>query len=126
MPSHHSNTLSKPTVRPESRLQRYDGFRFAILASPLLGPEPFVGRASFQRDDLLGNILRISLEGNFAGAPEIIVAEKDWQGLITSGQAYGCDYCLSLIREETSATPTGSADSAKKRKGPALYDSWRS
>ena len=82
-----------------SRFQRYDRCRFAIHLAPLLRGEPLIGTARFERDDLLGNILRISLEGDSPGRPDIIVAENEWQGLITHGRSYGCDYRLSLIPE---------------------------
>ena len=85
--------------KPASRFQRYDGCRFAILLALLRRGEPLIGTARFERDDLLGNILRISLEGDFSGQSDIIVAENEWQGLITHGRSYGCDYCLSLIPE---------------------------
>ena len=85
-----------------SGFQRYDRCRFAIHLAPLLRGEPLIGTARFERDDLLGNILRIALEGDSPGRPDIIVAENEWQGLITPGRAYGCDYCLSSIQEALS------------------------
>jgi hypothetical protein len=82
-----------------SGFQRYDRCRFAVHLAPLIRDEHLVGTAHFERDDLLGSILRISLEGDFPGQLDIIVAESEWRGLITPGRSFGCDYCLSFVRE---------------------------
>lgn len=97
MGSPASKHATSRASRPASRFQRYDGCRFAVNLAPLLRGEPLIGTAHFQRDDLLGNILRISLTGDAPESPDIIVAENEWHGLITPGTPYGCDYCLSLI-----------------------------
>lgn len=85
-------------VRPKvgrKAFAEYDKARFAVRIAAV-GQQPLRGMAHFQRDDQLGNILRISLDGDLAGNPEIIVVEEQWNGLITSGDRYGCDFCLSL------------------------------
>ena len=102
MRSRANQHVASRATKPASGFQRYDRCRVAVFLAPLLRGEPLIGTAHFQRDDLLGNILRISLEGGSPGRPDIIVAENEWQGLITPGRAYGCDYCLSSIQEALS------------------------
>jgi hypothetical protein len=77
----------------------YDNCRF-VVRDERFGPEPLRGTARFQRDDDLGNILRIAIDGDFAGNPEIIVCENEWNGLITRDVRYGCDFCLFLASDE--------------------------
>ena len=95
-PSKHA---TRRVSKQMSGFQRYDGCRFAVHLAPLIRDEPLIGTAHFERDDELGNILRISLEGDSPGQLDIIVAENEWRGLITPGRSYGCDYCLSFVRE---------------------------
>ena len=115
MPRLSKKDVTRPSSGPASRFQRYDGFRFAVVAQSVLGGQPLCGRASFQRDDALGSILRISLEGDFAGRPEILIAENEWQGLITTGKSYGCDYCLTLIPEQPVAPASGAGQEATRK-----------
>jgi hypothetical protein len=72
--------------------------KFAVVA-PQLNLGPLCGTAHYERDDLLGNVLRIPVEGGSAGEPDILLAEKDWNGLITEDSQYGCDYCVMLLPE---------------------------
>ena len=99
MRSRANQHVTSRATKPASGFQRYDRCRVAVFLTPLLRGQPLIGTARFERDDLLGNILRISLEGDSPGRPDIIVAENEWQGLITHGRSYGCDYRLSLIPE---------------------------
>jgi hypothetical protein len=99
MRSSASKHASIRVSKPASGFQRYDRCRFAVVLSSLRGGTPLMGRAHFQRDDLLGNVLRIAVERASAGGTDIIIAENEWNGLITPGTSYGCDYCLSLIPE---------------------------
>ena len=54
----------------------------------------FCGVASFQRDDTLGNVLRISGLKAEPGAPEIILTENDWDGRIIPDLKNGCHFCF--------------------------------
>ncbi len=81
-----------------SRFSAYDLARFAIFLGGLVRDEPLRGTAAYQHDTDLGDILRISLDGDIPGRPEIIVAENEWRGLITPDYQYGCDYCLILVK----------------------------
>jgi hypothetical protein len=53
-----------------------------------------------ERDDLLGYVLRIPIESDGPGRPAVIISEKDWNGLITDGARYNCDFCIMLMPEE--------------------------
>ena len=56
------------------------------------------GTAVYEEDDLLGWVLRIVVpEGETPSADvpsEVLIAETEWQGKVTSGDAYGCDFCF--------------------------------
>jgi hypothetical protein len=67
---------------------------------PQFREEPFVGTARYERDDLLGNVLRISLEGKLPGNPHILLVENEWHGLITADTEYGCDYNVVLLPDD--------------------------
>ena len=75
---------------------RYDGRRFAIVL-PRFCPKPLRGIAHRDRDELLGNVLRISIESDSPGEQEIVIAENDWNGLIIEDTQYGCDFCVVLV-----------------------------
>jgi hypothetical protein len=57
---------------------------------------PLYGTGRFERDDMLGSILRISLEDAGPGSPAIVIKEDDWDALITPDFRQGADYCLIL------------------------------
>lgn len=90
---------SLPGNRSAPSFVSYDNCRF-VVRHERFGREPLRGTAHFQRDDDLGNILRITLDGDLPGNPEIIVSEGEWNGLITSDSHYGCDFCLFLASDE--------------------------
>jgi hypothetical protein len=98
------------------KFKRYDQCRFAILVELEHGHRLLNGIAHYQRDDLLGNILRFSLETDSPGNPEIILAEEEWKGLITCGRRYHCDYCVTLSRTAPTSHPTKDASPGKTRK----------
>ena len=53
------------------------------------------GAAQFGRDDYLGNVLRIRIDAaNGEGNPEILLAEREWDGEISRDTEYGCDFCF--------------------------------
>ena len=94
-------TSSSPSARgkslPEAKgFKRYDGHRFAIVL-PALRDRSFRGTACYQLDDSLGPVLRIRIEGDVLGDPEILLVERDWNGLITEDSQYGCDFSVTLL-----------------------------
>jgi hypothetical protein len=106
--------------KPGSGFQRYDRCRFAIFLNFEQGRRRMFGVARYERDDLLGNILRFALETDDPGEPELIIAEQEWNGLITPDQSNHCDYCLTLVVNEPAAPQTTEAPprvkgTAKKR-----------
>ena len=58
------------------------------------------GVARYENDDFLGSMLRFALETDDPGEPELIIAEKEWNGLITPDRSNHCDYCLTLVVNE--------------------------
>ena len=103
-----------------SRFQRYDQCRFAIFLDFEQGRRRMFGVARYENDDFLGSILRFALETDDPGEPELIIAEKEWNGLITPDRSNHCDYCLTLVVNETTLPQTDDArplvkGSAKKR-----------
>lgn len=96
--SRRANHLSSPdSARPAANLAPYDNARFVVFLGDVAGRRPLYGTARFQRDDALGNILRISLEGAGPGSPALIISEREWEGgVITRDYRHGADYCLIL------------------------------
>jgi len=94
------NPQTKSSTRRGKRksFKIYDNCRFAVLLWGVRR-QPLKGLARFQRDDRLGNILRIAIEDDCPGDPEIVVSEKEFNGLITEDVRHGCDYCLFLTAE---------------------------
>lgn len=119
-------TGTNPASESVKGFKRYDQCRFAIF----LGlAHPLIGKAHYQRDDSLGNILRFSLEPETVGKPDIIIAEKEWNGLITTGRSYHCDYCLTLVKTEPtfpqpSADGAGTYQGKKQRRGAEQGKKW--
>jgi hypothetical protein len=100
MKSQPAKNDRRSTTKVAERFERFDGVRFAIVM-PQVRREPFRGVARYERDDLLGNVLRIAVDGKSPGNPEILLTEDDWQGLITPDAKYGCDYCVVLLPDGT-------------------------
>lgn len=91
------NSRSSSTRRRSSvPFASYDNARFVVFLGDVADGRPLRGTARFQRDDTLGNILRISLDEAGPGSPAIIVTEKEWDGVITPDFRHGVDYCLIL------------------------------
>ena len=78
------------------RFSEYNGTRFAVFLGGVVSGEPLRGDATHLQDKHLGSILRISLDGDLPGGPEIIITESEWRGEILPDRHYGCDYCLIL------------------------------
>ena len=90
-------------------LAPYDNARLVIFLGDVSAGKRLRGKARFERDDVLGNILRIALEGVGPGSPELIVSEADWDGVIARDFQYGADYCLilpSTWHSDTAGKPT--------------------
>jgi hypothetical protein len=99
--SQHTGGLvssSIPRLSPTA-FTAYDNARFVVLLGNSANTRPVYGIARFQRDDKLGGILRISLDGAGPGSPAIIVSEEEWGGLITRDFRHGADYCLILTSD---------------------------
>ena len=127
-----TNTENR-TEESASDFARYDQCRFAVfLKSPSVS-RPLMGTAHHQRDDLLGSILRIPLETDSPGNPQIIVVEREWNGLFCSGEPYDCDYCLMLATEAATSSHSpgdprrpseGKSQRKKKRGGLGRSERW--
>ncbi len=89
-----------PKTKSKGLLSRYDKGSFAVFVESGQVRRVLRGSARYERDDLLGGILRISLSGDCPGRPDVIVAEDEWNGLIVDGRAHGCDYCLMLMPKD--------------------------
>lgn len=73
-------------------LRSYDGKRIAVVLE-IEGEERVVtGTAHYGQDPALGWVLRIALDGEEGS--EFLIAESEWEGEITPGQQYGCDFCF--------------------------------
>ena len=57
------------------------------------------GVATFGLDARLGGVLRIH-SGDDKGHYEILIREKEWNGEIKPGAAFGCDYVVTLTVPE--------------------------
>jgi hypothetical protein len=96
----HQTQSSNPSLKSRHKLAQYDNARFAIFLGVVTDGTPVYGTAHFQRDDALGNTLRIPLRDAGPGSPEIIVSEKELEGVaITRDYRHGADYCLILASE---------------------------
>ena len=93
-----STSQQRKAAGTSRRFAQYDGRRFVFVA-PQFKWGLLRGTARYERDDLLGNVLRIPVEGDSPGKPEIVLAEDDWNGLITKDAQYGCDYCVTIFSE---------------------------
>lgn len=77
-----------------SRLSEFDGQTMAV--EMVRGARRIVlcGKAVFVRDDMLGDTLRIRLDGAEPGNPVLIFSEDEWSGRIVPDFHHGCDFCL--------------------------------
>jgi hypothetical protein len=92
--------------RPVS-LKKYHKRRFAVLLGPVASHGPLRGTAHFEHDQELGNLLRITLDGDSLGSPVIVVREEGFSGIILPDERQGCDHCLRLVDERNDATAYG-------------------
>jgi hypothetical protein len=96
MESNQPHVSSYDQKRSPTRLSSYDNARFVVFVGTVTADRPLYGTARFVRDDMLGNILTISLDGAGPGSPTIIVSEAEFDGVITRDFRHGADYCLIL------------------------------
>jgi hypothetical protein len=98
-----SNRLdrAKPWVGPPERseqtgLSAFDGHRMALIIH--CGDQRMVlcGKASYVRDENIGNTLNIRLDDHEPGQPVVVISEQQWNGRIIPDFHYGCDFCLDL------------------------------
>ena len=97
-PSHHQEFGDK-TVQPRlgrrtSDLSALDGRSVAVILRQAGREFVIRGTAMFQRDDALGNILRITVPDDQHAETALIISEQDWQGRIIPDVTYGCDLCI--------------------------------
>lgn len=73
-------------------LRSYDGKRIAVVLD-IQGTERVVtGTARYENDPQLGAVLRIVIDGE--DRSEFLIAESEWEGEITSGEPFGCEFCF--------------------------------
>jgi hypothetical protein len=78
------------------RLSDCDGKKVAVVLK-IQGHKHVVrGVGHWLKDDVLGNALRVPIDGDEASAAEFVFAEKTWQGEVTRDGLFGCDLCISL------------------------------
>jgi hypothetical protein len=86
-------------------LSQLDGSRLAIELVIQGATRVFLGSAKFERDPVLGNVLRVSLDAETAGPgnPEFLIREKYWDGQVALDGEHGCDYQVQMMPEAVSA-----------------------
>ena len=77
-------------------LSQYHGKRMAVVFTVQGKTRVVKGRAQFSQVKGLGNVLRITVEGDESGQPEIVLAEQNWSGSIDPDTQYGCDFVVSF------------------------------
>jgi hypothetical protein len=78
-------------------LSHYAGKRVAVVLKNRDSDCVVRGTARYDEDEHLGWVLRIEVderEADFDLPTEILIAESEWDGEITSGEAFGCDFCF--------------------------------
>ena len=72
-----------------------DGKRIALVMTLGDGNSRiFRGNGRWTHDQVLGDSLRIRVEGD--DKAEILIAASQWNGAITSGSSFGCERCISI------------------------------
>jgi hypothetical protein len=95
---------SEPNCREE--LSAYHGRRVSVLLSLDSGLCAPHGRAVYEEDPLLGNVLTVHLdEEEFGATPvQLMIRESEWSGLVVADLRQNCDYCF-LLTAERQTTP---------------------
>ena len=76
-------------------LSQFDQQLLAVLLKQVDDEFVFRGSGSFQKDDELGRILRVSNDD--PNEPEIIILEGSWGGRITPDFQYGCRFLIQPV-----------------------------
>ena len=50
--------------------------------------------AVYDVDPLMGNVLRVLVEGEGESATELVICESEWNGLVVADLRDDCDYCF--------------------------------
>lgn len=77
-------------------LSRFDGYRIAVMLLHGSRHRVVTGTARFKREKSLGNVLRIRVEDDEFGDPEVVICEDDWTGQFAVDRLFGCDYFILL------------------------------
>ena len=79
-------------------LSELHGKRVAVILVLPTGVRVFRGVGAYERDEEMGNLLRVQLEqgADTAGCPEFLFHEESWQGEIARDEQHGCDYALTV------------------------------
>ena len=79
-----------------SGLSRFDGYRIAVMLLHGSRHRVITGTARFKQEKSLGNVLRIRVEDDEFGDPEVVISEDDWTGQFAVDRLFGCDYFILL------------------------------
>ncbi len=75
-------------------LSSFDGHRIAVVIEGRSHKTVLRGRATFVRDETVGNTLRIRLDDEEPGHPVLMINEDEWNGRIIPDFHHGCSFCL--------------------------------
>ena len=66
-------------------LSRYGGKRVSVVLSLPSGEREICGPAEYERDPLLGNVLRVTVDtpATFDEPAELLISEAEWEGKIS-------------------------------------------
>ena len=94
MANGESKTVQPRPGRRTSDLSPLDGRSVAVVVRQAGREFVIRGTAMFQRDDALGNVLRIIVPDGQHTEPTLIISEQEWKGRIIPDVEYGCDLCI--------------------------------
>ena len=77
-------------------LSQYHEKQMAVVFTVQGKPRVVKGRAQFGQVPGIGNVLRIKVEEDESGQPEIVLAEQKWSGSIDPDTQYGCDFVVTF------------------------------
>jgi hypothetical protein len=81
----------------EADFAPFDGKRVAVSLLLPSGRRTVCGLAAFDCDAHLGNVLRVTMDGDFgAGNAQILLRESHWRGRIIPDVKHGCE-CLLIV-----------------------------
>ena len=100
------------------KLSRLAGKRVAIVLTIEGKRRVLSGEARYEREQALGNVLRIPIEGAGdaeagsaaagsaapsdakSGRPEFVIQESQWNGRVIPDEMHGCDFCLYVTEAQ--------------------------